>query len=239
MSSLLIDVGNTRTRALIWPTSGEPHPLVDEPTPGDDARCQALAAEVATTSAATAAIAITSVVPRVTEAFMAAMPGAQAVDHTWAFPFRHTLEHAESVGADRWCNVAAAVAAGLKDAIIVDAGTATTIDVLIDGVFVGGLIAPGMAFAAQKLQETGARLWPVPFQQMPLRPGRHTDEALAIGAYHVGVHGIVGTVTALAEHHPRTTVIATGGLAHHLGHVRWRVEPLWTFAGLAALLDAR
>jgi len=119
---------------------------------------------------------------------------------------------------------------------VVDAGTATTIDVLADGAFVGGLIAPGMAFAARQLQDRAARLWPVPFERCALRPGRQTNEALQIGGYHVGVHGVVGTVDALRCQYPEARVLVTGGLASHLDQPGWRLDALLTFRGLAFLL---
>ncbi|MBD3219721.1 type III pantothenate kinase [bacterium] len=243
MTALLIDIGNSHARviradvkagALREPVAG----LLTEATPRDDEAARTFAEAVAGHGTTDAIAGVTSVVPAVTRALREALPAVRTVDHTWAFPFGYAVETPETVGADRWCNVTAAVAAGHRDAIVIDAGTATTIDVLVDGVFLGGLIAPGMAFAARKLQEEGARLWPVPFERTELRPGRHTAEALAIGAYHVGVHGVVGTVEALADGMPGVPIIATGGLAHHLARPRWQVDELWTLRGLAYLLTA-
>ncbi len=170
-------------------------------------------------------MAVACVVPVVGEALAARLPDAASVDHTWAFPFTHEVRQPQTVGADRWCNVAAAVHAGLADALVVDAGTATTFDVLVGGVFLGGLIAPGMAFAARKLQEEAARLWVVPFAPCELRAGRDTEEALAIGAFHVGVHGVRGTIAALLARHPGCEVVVTGGLGGHVTQAGWRLRP--------------
>ena len=145
------------------------------------------------------------------------------------------ITSAQTVGADRWCNVAAACAAGLRDAIVVDAGTATTIDVLDGGTFAGGLIAPGMAFAARQLQTRAAQLWEVPFAPCPLAPGADTAAALQGGAFHVGVHGVSGTVSALLAGRPRAQVVLTGGLGRFLTRDGWPWDPLWTLRGLAAL----
>jgi type III pantothenate kinase len=154
-------------------------------------------------------------------------------------PFAHDIRGPQTVGADRWCNVAAAVDAGLTDALVVDAGTATTFDVLAGGVFRGGLIAPGMSFAARALQREAARLWEVPFAPAELRAGRDTQEALAIGAYHVGVHGVRGTVIALLERYPGCTVVMTGGLGGWAALPGWQYHPDWTLRGLAVLAAAR
>jgi type III pantothenate kinase len=174
----------------------------------------------------------------VSEVLRAALPGLRSVDHTWRFPFGVRVDRPETVGPDRFCNMAAAVASGLSDAIVEDAGTATTIDVLRDGDFVGGLIAPGMAFAARKLQEEGAMLWRVPFERTELVPGRDTASALAIGAYQVGVRGIVGAVEGLLKDLPAAQVVVTGGLGVHVARGDWLHDPDWTLRGLAALLMA-
>ncbi len=243
MTALLIDVGNSRAVALRAPIVdgrlAEPvETVADAATPRTDVEANQLADRIAAARGDADLVGVTSVVPRLTDALTSRLPDLRSVDHTWTWPFAVGIDHPETVGADRWCNVAAAMAAGLRDAIVVDAGTATTIDVLADGVFVGGLIAPGMAFAARQLQEKGARLWVVPFERCDLRPGRHTAEALQVGAYHVGVHGVVGTVAALRAQFPAARVLVTGGLASHLDQPGWRVDALLTFRGLVSLLHA-
>jgi len=238
MSLLLINVGNTNTVAaravgVDGRLLGPPEQLLSMSSRAD---LDELAGAVGGCRRDDEVAAVTSVVPCVTDALREIMPDLRSVDHTWTFPFGVAIHGSESVGADRWCNVAAAVHAGMQDAIVVDAGTATTIDVLHEGVFVGGLIAPGMKFAAQKLQEEAARLWPVEFTPRSLRPGRDTDEALAIGAYQVGVNGVIKTVEGLLEEYPRARTVLTGGLASHLQRPDWLVDPAWTLRGLAALV---
>jgi type III pantothenate kinase len=237
--SLLVNVGNTRTVVVRGAAMGPLTPLLASETPRDEAAVRTLADVVAARREGDERVAVACVVPEVGEALATRLPGAAVVDHTWAFPFTHELRQPQTVGADRWCNVAAAVAAGLADALVVDAGTATTFDLLAGGVFLGGLIAPGMAFAARSLQETAALLWEVPFAPCELRAGRDTDEALAIGAFHVGVQGILGTVAALLERYPRCAVVVTGGLGGHVTRPGWRHDPDWTLRGLAALAAAR
>lgn len=238
MSRMLINVGNSRTVVVLSDTGGRvTEELLSRPTPRSEADAEALAIRVAAVRPADTVAGITSVVPLVTEALVSALDQLLVVDHTCGLPFELAVKNPETLGADRLCNVAAAVDAGLDHALVVDAGTATTIDVLSHGVFVGGLIAPGMAFAAQALQEAGARLWTVPFEAVELRPGRDTEQALGIGAYHVGVQGVLGTVAGLQEQFPESTVVVTGGLAQHLQRPGWRIEPHWTFRGLHALMN--
>ncbi|HOX25175.1 MAG TPA: type III pantothenate kinase [Candidatus Krumholzibacteria bacterium] len=244
MSQLLVNIGNSCVSAArAEPAARGSSPavagLLREPTPRDAAALAALAARIAGLRRRGETAGVCSVVPAAARALVAAMPDAHLVDHTWDFPFAVSIREPRTVGADRWCNVAAAAAAALDDALVVDAGTATTIDVLAAGVFTGGLIAPGMAFAARKLQEEAAQLWPVPFAPCELRPGRDTEEALAIGAFHVGVHGVAGVVEALLAAWPRSRVITTGGLGGYVARAGWLYDPDWTLRGLAALLDRR
>jgi type III pantothenate kinase len=237
--SLLVNVGNSRTVVVRGEAAGALTPVLATATPREPDAIRALAEGVAARRQDDEGVAVACVVPQVEAALAARLPDAAAVDHTWAFPFAHAVLRPQSVGADRWCNVAAAVHAGFADAVVVDAGTATTFDVLAGGIFLGGLIAPGMAFAARRLQEEAARLWVVPFAPCELRAGRDTEEALAIGAFHVGVHGVRGTIAALLARYPGCEVVVTGGLGTHVAQPGWRCDPDWTLRGLAALAAAR
>jgi len=63
---------------------------------------------------------------------------------------------AQRLGADRWAGLIGAHARGYKAACIVDAGSALTIDGLINGRHIGGLIAPGIGLMRSSLfSETG------------------------------------------------------------------------------------
>jgi type III pantothenate kinase len=136
---------------------------------------------------------------------------------------------------DRLCNVAAAAAAGLGSALIVDAGTATTFDILLDGSFIGGMIAPGMASAAAGLATQTARLDPVPFGPAAWTAGNDTESAMRAGAWHTGVGGIRHTVKGLVDRYGPLPVILTGGLGVHLVDAGWYFDPHWTLRGAAIL----
>jgi type III pantothenate kinase len=237
--SLLVNVGNSRSVVVRTDAAGQLTRVLAADTPHDEGAVLMLADAIAARRQGDERVAVACVVPVVGEALAARLPGSASVDHTWTFPFAHEVLQPQTVGADRWCNIAAAAHAGLADALVVDAGTATTFDVLAGSVFLGGLIAPGMAFAARKLQEEAARLWVVPFAPCDLRAGRDTDEALAIGAFHVGVHGVLGTIAALLARYPRCEVVVTGGLGEHLTQPGWLHDPDWTVRGLSALAAAR
>jgi type III pantothenate kinase len=246
VQGLIVNVGNSMVTVAAWRQAGRRDELerrLEIPTP-DDAKARSdLSAHLDVLAAATGSevLVVVSVVPEVDAALEAGGFALIRIDHTRELPYRLGVTDPAGVGADRYCNVAAAVAAGWRDALIVDAGTATTFDLLRDGEFVGGLIAPGMAFAARKLGETAARLAPVPFAPCPLEVGRDTASAMQAGAFHVGVGGVVVVAAALLEHYGDRPVVVTGGLAGHLRRSGWLHDPDWTLRGAAFLarLNAR
>lgn len=110
------------------------------------------------------------------------------------------------VGIDRLLN---AYAVGqLKHAacpaIVVDSGTATTVDlVTADGVFRGGSILPGLRLSAHAMHDYTARL-PLlnvdeTLQALPALPGRNTEAAMLAGLF-IGQLGAVREISSrLAE----------------------------------------
>jgi pantothenate kinase type III len=252
---LVIDVGNSRVAAALWTATpdatggvgadvtpggapaGTVRRLREWPTPREAAARTVLAKALAGLAAAegTTGAAIVSVVPTCGAALLAALPGAVPADHTSALPFALGVAEPAAVGADRYCNMAAAVARGWRDALVVDAGTATTFDLLTDGCFRGGLIAPGMALAARCLGEAAARLSPVPFASCPLEVGASTAAAMRAGAFHVGVLGVLGVVDGLLGRYGPLPVVVTGGLGAYLARPGWLHDPDWTLRGALRL----
>ena len=100
-------------------------------------------------------------------------------------------------------------------AIVMDLGTATTLDCVSKaGAYVGGAIAPGVVTASEELFRRAARLARVDLRRPERALGRTTEECLRIGVLW-GNAGLVDTlvrrVRAELGGHPK--VIATGGLA--------------------------
>jgi type III pantothenate kinase len=105
----------------------------------------------------------------------------------------------ERVGADRLAGATAANALRRADrgAIIVDAGTAITVDLVTrDGVFRGGAILPGMntaAWALAKATDALPLISPLDLRALPEPVGKATEEAIRSGI----VWGSVGAVREL------------------------------------------
>jgi type III pantothenate kinase len=133
-------------------------------------------------------------------------------------PLEVLVAEPHKVGIDR---LAAAAAAGLvrrpgHGVIIVDCGTAATVDVVSPaGGFLGGAILPGPALMARALAEGTSRLPAVAALEQeapPAMPGRSTQEAIAAG---IG-WGIRGAIARLVEEArasigAEADVILTGG----------------------------
>lgn len=90
-------------------------------------------------------------------------------------------DHPAQLGADRWAALVGARGLHAGDALVVMAGTATTIDVLAaDGAFRGGLILPGLELMVKALSRNTAGLPEARgvYRDIPT----NTDDAIATGA---------------------------------------------------------
>ena len=133
-------------------------------------------------------VAIGSVVPRVTEPLSDAcvryftVGAPLIVDARADLPITLDVDEPLTVGADRLINTLAASRIFARDAIVVDMGTATTFDcITADGVFLGGVIAPGIRTSAETLTRRTSKL-PATELTLPSRViGRRTEECIRAG----------------------------------------------------------
>ena len=134
-------------------------------------------------------------------------------------PIKVLTDKPEETGVDRVLNVAAAYEQMGKACVVVDAGTAITVDVCNDrGEFLGGAIAPGIRLQLDALHEKTAKLPRVGALQVPQGPvGDSTEQAILAGVYH-GVRGLVKELveTYATELGNWPELIATGGDAETL-----------------------
>jgi type III pantothenate kinase len=123
------------------------------------------------------------------------------------------------VGADRLVNALAAHALYPGPSIVVDFGTATTLDVVSpEGAYAGGVIAPGVNLALRALYESAALLPEVEVARPGRVIGHGTREAMQSGIYwgYLSlVEGLIARIRVEARFGPggAMKVIATGGLA--------------------------
>jgi type III pantothenate kinase len=137
------------------------------------------------------------------------------------FPIAVLADNVQRIGADR---LAAAVAANAlrnpnQAAIIVDSGTAITVDAVDrQGRFLGGAIAPGWRMGAEALHRV-ADLLPLiePVERRPPAVGKNTEAAIRSGLYW-GAVGVVRELVARLqqEMNEQCDVFVTGGGASML-----------------------
>jgi type III pantothenate kinase len=159
-------------------------------------------------------------------------------------PITLDVEEPLTVGADRIINTLAASRIYRSDCIVVDLGTATTYDcITADGVFLGGVIAPGVTTSADTLVRRTSKL-PATELVPPARTiGRRTEECIRAGVMLGAAESIDGLVRRIKREWPRRTtprVVATGGLAEVLAPLCSQidlVEPYLTLHGLRMAFD--
>ncbi len=224
---LVFDVGNTETTVGLFDGS-RLHArwgLTTHETRTDDEvglMLRALLDSVDVPCGAVAGVAIGSVVPAMTPTLTAACARCFSltpliVDARSPLPIRLDVEEPLTVGADRLINTLAASRMYGRDTIVVDLGTATTYDcITADGVFLGGIIAPGIRTSADTLYRRTSKLPATELKAPAALIGRRTEECIKSGVIYGAAESINGLVRRLKEEWPGSEVplvVATGGLA--------------------------
>lgn len=161
------------------------------------------------------------------------------VDARSPLPIRLDVDEPLTVGADRIVNTLAAKEMYGRDTIAVDLGTATTFDcITADGVFVGGVIAPGLESGLDWLGRRTAKLPRVELTPPVKVIGRRTEACIQSGVFFSAVDAVDGIVQRILDEWKREDVyvVATGGYATTIGpHARTieHIEPFLTLFGLA------
>ncbi|RKY27699.1 MAG: hypothetical protein DRP79_02995 [Planctomycetota bacterium] len=156
-----------------------------------------------------------------------------AAGRDFEVPVRNRTRFPDRVGIDRLLNALAAYHRTRKPCVIIDIGTAVTIDAVNGaGEFLGGAIMPGLAGALSTLHSTTALLPhidPARDRDIPVL-GRDTEGAMSSGVFW----GIVGAVEKISEmlrrEAPGAVTFLTGGdaerFAPHLGGIDHTVAAL-------------
>jgi len=163
--------------------------------------------------------------------------GAQSVRVTGhCYGVTNGYDEPSALGADRWVNlIAASAAAGGRDVIVADAGSAITLDAVRgSGEHLGGVILAGCSAAQAGLAGVAPTL-PTP-DGTPVLPARSTRTALATG-FTIGTAGAIDRLAGdLADHLREPLYYLCGGDAETLSdHMErdWLYDPLLTLRGIA------
>ena len=118
----------------------------------------------------------------------------------------------QTLGADR---IAVAVGVvcemGIRDAFIVDMGSAITYDIVEDGVFKGGNISLGVAMRFRALNEFTASLPLCEATEPNDKFGQSTKEAIEQGVMQGILHEIEGYVERISAENNKKSIIFCGG----------------------------
>lgn len=171
------------------------------------------------------AIALASVVPLLSvaiESIAERRDRPLLVASAGSMPLAIRVDRPGEVGADRLVNALAAARLHGTPAVVIDCGTATTLDcVATDGAYVGGAIAPGLVLGLEALAARTAKLPRIELRAPDRAIGRDTVSAMQSGAiigYQSLVSGLLGRVRAeLADANDvapaDVRAILTGGLS--------------------------
>ncbi len=145
-----------------------------------------------------------------------------------------------ALGADRWANLLGARALfGASEIVIVDAGTAVTVDGLhADGRHTGGAIFAGLAAMRTGLAQAAPALAAATQQGDPAAlPALNTVAAVGGGTWTAFLGAVERVACSVAQDFDQPVYVLTGGdgaaLAAALA-AGWRHDPLLTMRGLIA-----
>ena len=222
---LAISVGNTRTSFGVFSGDRLDHAASEDNQRFDELLAAILADARSIEDAETRAVVCATVNPAFSDSLIAALekeldaPVRAMVDDL-PIAIEHSLGPDHTTGQDRLL-VALGAFDGLKQAcVVIDAGTAITVDVVDGtGVFHGGAIAPGTQLMLDALAERTAAL-PVLEATPPAAGdpyGKTTPDAMRTGVY-AAARGLVRVMLdEYAESYGAyPSVIATGGGAASL-----------------------
>lgn len=242
--TVCIDAGNSSLK-LASVSDGRVGPIVRLPArPVPEAMLVAEhIAELAFSGPPGGGVGLVSVVPALEAVVREAadvVGAALLVADAARIPMAVRLEHPARVGADRLLAAWGAQAGHGTPLVVVDLGTATTVDaVAADGAFLGGAILPGLELGRAALAGGTAQLPDIPLTAPTGAIGRDTVAAMRSGVVlgHLGaIRELVTRIAAeLTSGGARPTVVATGGVTA----APWAREALLRPAGptLPAIAD--
>jgi type III pantothenate kinase len=129
--------------------------------------------------------------------------------------YKMAIENPETIGTDRVVNAVAAFEVVGRGVCVADFGTATTIDLVNDlGIFLGGVILPGLGISADLLHQNTSQLDKINIIEPEGSYGTNTTQAINNGI----VYGAVGALREMTEQYASKLgywpqVVVTGGYA--------------------------
>lgn len=152
------------------------------------------------------------------------------------------------LGIDRLTNIKAVQQLYGFPSIVVDFGTAITIDVVNEiNHYLGGLIIPGVSISLEELIEKSSQLSKIELSNPKKLLGNSTKECIQNGLYFLYNKGIDKIISNILDQHfnnsaKKINIISTGGLAKFIGmnsSYLKKIESKLTLIGLKIFLDIK
>lgn len=244
---LCIDIGNSHTVMGIY----EGSKVVEHwrlTTPGlatsDEIylRAQALIQSSSINPAKITHVGLATVVPALERVWVKALnnfltPDVEVVNEQNCLGLQIDYDVPGLLGADRIANALALKNQGYETAIALDLGTATTFDILHQGIFKGGVILPGIAASLEVLTSKAIRLPEISIEWPDKMIGSNTEDSIRSGI----LYGFIGQLEYILKGIQRELgdedikIIATGGWGSLLGDktpVLDQYDPYLTLEGI-------
>ena len=125
------------------------------------------------------------------------------------------MDDPASVGSDRIVIAVAALAEYQAPLILLDLGTATTMEVVEPGnTYIGGVIIPGVRISVEALTSRAAQLPGISLDRPKGVIGKNTVDCMRSGIMHGTAAMLDGMIARMEEELGHTcTIVATGGMA--------------------------
>lgn len=132
--------------------------------------------------------------------------------HTTPLPFKWHYDTKATIGKDRLAAVAGAIELYPdSQLLVIDAGTAITYELVVDGAFMGGNISPGLATRFNALNQFTSRLPLLGKNEAAPLIGTSTQLAIQAGVQNGIIFEIDGLIQELTSQYSKIKTIITGG----------------------------
>lgn len=227
---LLLDIGNSRSKARLYHAGTLTEIQLENINAEQWSQIKAVYC---------ASVAAQTRVQQVRDQIPAAIPFVQIQSEAQAFNVTNSYLQPQLLGVDRW--LALVAAAGLypnTDLLIVDAGTALTVDWLsAEGMHGGGWILAGQKLQQEAVLIKTAKVFSAELETEQLSPATDTATALYQGA----IAALVGAIRQAYAIKPTQRIILTGGdallLQKYLADLPIQLESQLIFQGLARYIQ--
>lgn len=234
MRTLAIDIGNTRIKAGVFENNELGEALIVDHIGLEKLSNWIHVQEVSTiiySSTASESVDVTALIPQGMKTL--------SIDPHIKVPIRTDYDR-HTLGQDRLANAVAGHTLNPTASLVIDAGTCITYDWTVEGVYLGGSIAPGIHMRLEAMHRFTGRL-PL-FEEIRFTDliGSTTEESMISGAFQGLILETQGVISEFQTRYPQGKVYLTGGDATLLAEPIENdifADQLLTLVGLNAILE--